>query len=192
MAEDTILTGPLEETSQWYAIAKIAGVMMCQAYRKQYGCDFITAQPINLFGPGDNFDLEDSHVIPGLMRKSHAAKLAGDTELSVWGTGKPQREFLFIDDCADALVFLMTRYSYPAPINIGPGEELTIKELAETLARAVGFEGVLTFDADKPDGTPRKSLDSTRIRNMGWTPTTSFTDGLALTYEWFLANMADA
>lgn len=192
MAEDTILTGPVEETSQWYAIAKIAGIMMCQAYRKQYGCDFITAQPINLYGPSDNFDLEASHVIPALMRKAHAAKLAGDPELSVWGSGKPLREFLYIDDCADALVFLMTRYSDPAPINIGPGEELTIKDLAKTVAQAVGFEGALSFDADKPDGTPRKSLDSTRIRDMGWTPTTEFADGLGRTYEWFVENVADA
>jgi GDP-L-fucose synthase len=189
MTEEALLTGPLEETNQWYAIAKIAGIKLCQAYRKQYGCDFISAQPINLYGPGDNFDLESSHVIPALMRKAHEAKQANAADLTVWGTGNPLREFLFVDDLADALVFLMTRYSGPMQINIGTGEELTIRELAATLVRAVGFEGNLSFDADKPDGTPRKLLDNTRLHEMGWSAKTSLAEGLARTYDWFLENI---
>ena len=192
MPEDALLTGPLEETNQWYAIAKIAGIMLCQAYRKQYGCDFISAQPINLYGPGDNFDLESSHVIPALMRKAHEAKQANAADLVVWGTGNPRREFLFVDDLADSLVFLMKNYSGPVQVNLGTGEELTIRELAETVARVVGFEGELSFDADKPDGTPRKLLDNTRIREMGWSPKTSLAEGLARTYEWFLENVTES
>ena len=190
--EDALLTGPLEETNQWYAIAKIAGIKMCQAYRKQYGCDFISAQPINLYGPGDNFDLGSSHVIPALMRKAHEAKQTKAADLIVWGTGNPRREFLFVDDLADSLVFLMKNYSGPVQVNLGTGEELTIRELAETIARVVGFEGELSFDADKPDGTPRKLLDNTRIREMGWSPKTSLAEGLARTYEWFLENVVES
>ncbi len=165
---------------------------MCQAYRKQYGCDFISAQPINLYGPGDNFDLGSSHVIPALMRKAHEAKQTKAADLIVWGTGNPRREFLFVDDLADSLVFLMKNYSGPVQVNLGTGEELTIRELAETIARVVGFEGELSFDADKPDGTPRKLLDNTRIREMGWSPKTSLAEGFTRTYEWFLENVVES
>ncbi len=192
MPEDALLTGPLEETNQWYAIAKIAGIKMCQAYRKQYGCDFISAQPINLYGPGDNFDLESSHVIPALMRKAHEANQANAADLVVWGTGNPRREVLFVDDLADSLVFLMKNYSGPVQVNLGTGEELTIRELAETIARVVGFEGELSFDADKPDGTPRKLLDNALIAGMGWSPKTSLAEGLTRTYEWFLENVTES
>ena len=173
-------------------MTKIAGIKMCQAYRKQYGCDFISAEPINLYGLGDNFDLGSSHVIPALMRKAHEAKQTKAADLIVWGTGNPRREFLFVDDLADSLVFLMKNYSGPVQVNLGTGEELTIRELAETIARVVGFEGELSFDADKPDGTPRKLLDNTRIREMGWSPKTSLAEGLTRTYEWFLINMAES
>jgi len=191
MAEEALLTGPLEETNQWYAVAKIAGIKMCQAYRKQYKCDFISAQPINIYGPGDNFDLESSHVVPALMLKAHEAKNSSAKAFTVWGSGKPRREFLYVDDLADSLVFLMKHYSGPIQINIGTGEEVTIRTLAETIARTVGFEGSLFFDAGKPNGTPRKLLDSTRIAKMGWTPKTPFAEGLARTYEWFLENVAE-
>ena len=191
MAEETLLSGPVEETNQWYAIAKIAGLKMCQAYRTQYGCDFIAAIPANLYGPGDNYDLQAGHVIPALMRKAHEAKLAGEAAFEVWGSGKPKREFMYVDDLADALVFLMTRYSDPAPINVGTGEELSIRELAETVARAVGFAGALSFDAGKPDGMERKRLDNARMDGLGWTPNVSLAEGLARTYEWFLENAAD-
>jgi GDP-L-fucose synthase len=189
MPEVALLTGPLEETNQWYAIAKIAGIKLCQAYRKQYGCDFISAQPINLYGPGDNFDLESSHVIPALIRKAHEVMETDADALTVWGTGNSRREFLFVDDLATALVFLVTRYSGPIQINVGTDEERTIRELAETITRVVGFEGELSFDADKPDGTPRKLLDNTRIQEMGWSPNVSLAEGLARTYEWFLLNI---
>ncbi len=191
MTEEALLTGPLEETNEWYAIAKIAGIKMCQAYRRQYGCDFISAQPINLYGPGDNFDLESSHVMPALMRKAHEAKLSGAADFTVWGSGKPLREFLFVDDLADALVFLLERYSGPVQINLGTGEELSIGELAETIARVVGFEGTIRFDTEKPDGTPRKLLDNTRVTEMGWSPKTPLVEGLAKTYSWFLENFRD-
>jgi len=186
MAEDSLLTGPLEETSQWYAIAKIAGIKLCQAYRKQYGCDFISAQPINLYGPGDNFDLTSSHVVPALLHKAHEAKQKGETTFPVWGSGKALREFLYVDDLADALVFLLGHYSDPMQINIGTGEELSIRELAETIIGAVGLKAELDFDASKPDGAPRKFLDNTRLSEMGWTAKIPLAQGLALTYEWFL------
>ncbi|NQU59882.1 MAG: GDP-L-fucose synthase [Rhodospirillales bacterium] len=186
MAEDSLLTGPLEETNQWYAIAKIAGIKLCQAYRKQYGCDFISAQPINLYGPADNFDLASSHVVPALLRKAHEAKKNGEPTLPVWGSGKAMREFLYVDDLADALVFLLQRYSDPLQVNIGTGEELSIRELAETIVRAVGLKAELDFDTGKPDGAPRKLLDSTLIAEMGWTAKTPLAEGLARTYEWFL------
>jgi len=191
MAEETLLSGPVEETNQWYAIAKIAGLKMCQAYRTQYKCDFIAAIPANLYGPGDNFDLEAGHVIPALMRKAHEAKLAGGATFEVWGSGKPKREFMYVDDLAAALVFLMTRYSDPAPINVGTGEEVTIRELAETVARVVGFAGELSFDAGKPDGMGRKRLDNARMDGLGWVPNVSLAEGLARTYEWFVDNTAD-
>ncbi len=190
MAEESLLTGAIEKTNEGYAIAKLAGLTLCQAYRRQYDCDFITVIPANLFGPGDNFDLEAGHVIPALMRKAHEAKQANAADLTVWGSGKPLREFLYVDDLADALVFLMQRYSDPAPINVGGGEELSIRDIAEAVSRTVGFEGDLSFDASKPDGAPRKLLDNARIADMGWAPATPLTEGLARTYEWFLENVA--
>jgi GDP-L-fucose synthase len=185
MSEDALLTGPLEPTNEWYAIAKIAGIKLCQAYRRQYGADFISAQPTNLYGPFDNFDLSSSHVLPALLAKAHRAKQAGELSLEIWGTGSPKREFLYVDDLADALVFLMTSYSGPVPLNVGTGEELTIRELAETVSDVVGFTGRLVFDATKPDGTPRKLLDTGRLRNLGWTASTSLREGLVHTYRWY-------
>jgi len=190
MNEECLLTGPLEPTNQWYAVAKIAGIKLTQAYRRQYGCDFISAQPINLYGPGDNFDLESSHVVPALLRKAHAAKTGGERSFEVWGSGRAIREFLYVDDVADALVFLMERYSDEVQINIGWGQELSIRELAETVARVVGFKGEIAFDPSKPDGAPRKLLDTTRLRTMGWRATTNLEEGLRKTYDWFLANIA--
>ena len=190
MPEEALLNGPLEPTNQWYAIAKIAGMKLCAAYRRQYGCNFIAAQPNNLFGPGDRFDLESSHVTPALMIKAHRAKLAGQASFEVWGSGTPRRELLYVDDLADALVFLMTNYSEEQHVNIGSGQELTISELAEAVAKAVGFEGALVFDSSKPDGMPRKLLDSRRIASMGWSASTPLEEGLEKAYAWFLANRA--
>lgn len=189
MAEEALLTGPLEPTNEWYAIAKIAGIKMCQAYRKQYGCDFISAQPTNLYGIGDNFDLNSSHVIPALLAKAHDAKLSNTKTMGVWGSGTPKREFLYVDDLADALVFLMNTYSGEIPINVGTGQEFTIREIAETVAKVVGFEGTLEFDASKPDGTPRKLVDTTRINAMGWSAETGMIEGLKAAYAWFLENV---
>jgi len=190
MPESALLSGPLEPTNQWYAVAKIAGIKLTQAYRRQYGCDFISAQPINLYGPGDNFDLESSHVVPALLSKAHAAKAGGKATFEVWGSGRAVREFLYVDAAADALVFLMERYSDEVPINIGPGQVMTIRELAEAIARVVGFQGAPTFDASKPDGMPKKLLDSTRLGRLGWKATTGLEDGLRKTYAWFLENVA--
>jgi GDP-L-fucose synthase len=190
MPEEVLLTGPLEPTNQWYAVAKIAGIKLCAAYRRQYGCNFIAAQPNNLYGPGDRFDLESSHVIPALMIKAHQAKVAGRASFEVWGSGTPRREFLYVDDLADALVFLMTNYSEEQHVNVGSGQELTISELAEAVAKAVGFEGVLAFDSSKPDGMPRKLLDSRRLASMGWAASTRLEEGLEKAYAWFLANRA--
>ncbi len=190
MSEDSLLTGPLEPTNEWYAIAKIAGIKLCQAYRKQFGADFISAQPINLYGPGDNFDLESSHVVPALMLKAHQAKAEGRDSMEVWGSGNPMREFLYVNDVADALVFLMERYSGEVQINVGWGKDLSIRELAETIARIVGFEGELVFDTSKPDGTPRKLLDTTRLSGLGWKAATGLEEGLEETYAWFLENAA--
>ena len=190
MPEDCLLTGPLEPTNEWYAIAKIAGIKLCQAYRKQFGADFISAQPINLYGPGDNFDLESSHVVPALMRKAHEAKTEGRDSMEVWGSGNPMREFLYVDDVADALVFLMERYSGDVQMNIGWGKDMSIRELAETIVRIVGFDGDLVFDASKPDGTPRKLLDTTRLGGLGWKAATGLEEGLEKTYAWFLENAA--
>ena len=190
MPEEALLSGPLEPTNQWYAIAKIAGMKLCAAYRRQYGCNFIAAQPNNLYGPGDRFDLESSHVTPALMIKAHRAKLEGQASFDVWGSGTPRREFLYVDDLADALVFLMTNYSEEQHVNIGSGQELTISELAEAVAKAVGFEGALVFDSSKPDGMPRKLLDSRRIASMGWSASTPLEEGLEKAYAWFLANRA--
>jgi len=182
--EEALLTGPLEPTNQWYAVAKIAGIKLCQAYRRQYGCDFIAAMPTNLYGPHDNFDLKSSHVAAALLAKTHAAKLAGST-VEIWGSGTPRREFLYVDDLADAIVFLMTTYSADEPINIGSGSDLSIKALAELIADTVGFRGDYTFDATKPDGAPRKLLNVDRLRALGWTAKTDLREGLRQTYEWY-------
>jgi len=188
LAEDALLTGPLEPTNQWYAIAKIAGIKLCQAYRRQYGCDFISAMPTNLYGPGDNFDLDSSHVVPALIRKCHEAKKTGRDSVEIWGSGRPRREFLYVDDLADALVHLMKVYSEEIHINVGIGADITIRELAEAVARVVGFEGGFAYDTTKPDGTPRKLLDTTRLTALGWTAQTALPEGLAQTYDWFIKN----
>lgn len=190
MPEEALLTGPLEPTNEWYAVAKIAGIKMCQAFRRQYGCDFISAQPTNLYGPGDTFDLAGSHVIPALILKAHRAKLAKAAAIEVWGTGAPMREFLHVDDLADALVFLLKGYSGELQINVGTGQELTIREVAEEVCRAVGFAGELRFDAGKPDGMPRKLLDCARLHDMGWRARIGLADGLRDAYDWFLKNVA--
>ena len=188
MKEEYLLTGPLEPTNEWYAIAKIAGIKMCQAYRRQYGFNAISAMPTNLYGPGDNFSLEGSHVLPALLRKAHEARLAGQSKLSVWGSGTPRREFLHVDDLADALLFLMQKHDSEDLINVGCGVDLSIRELAETVADTVGFKGTLDFDATRPDGTPRKLLDVSRLRSLGWSPSIDLRAGLQQTYEWYLAN----
>lgn len=185
--EDALLTGPLEPTNEWYAIAKIAGIKLCQAYRKQGGHDFISAMPTNLYGPGDNYDLRTSHVVPALIRKMHEAHVAGASEVVVWGSGTPRREFLHVDDLADALVHLLRDYSVAEHINVGFGDDLTIRELAATIARTVGFTGELRFDSSKPDGTLRKLLDSSRLLATGWSPRIALTEGLARTYRDFVA-----
>ena len=188
MNETALLEGALEPTNEWYAIAKIAGIKLCQAYRKQHGADFISAMPTNLYGPYDNFDLESSHVIPALLRKCHEAKGNGSADMEVWGSGKVMREFLHVDDCAAAIVFLLENYSDMEHVNIGTGEDVTITELAETIKTVVGFDGTLRFDASKPDGTPRKLLDVAKISGLGWRHGYSLTDGLADTYKWYLDN----
>ena len=185
MAEDSLLTGPLEPTNEWYAIAKIAGIKMCQAYSKQYGFNAISIMPTNLYGPGDNFDLQDSHVLPALIRKFHEAKQAGEKNVTVWGTGSPRREFLHADDLADACVFLMQNYSSPEIVNVGWGKDISIAELAELVRSVVGFDGDIVYDRDKPDGTPRKLLDSSRLTALGWTPSISLEEGIVQTYEWY-------
>lgn len=190
MREDALLTGPLEPTNEWYAIAKIAGIKLCQAYRRQHGCDFISAMPTNLFGPGDNYDLKSGHVVAALIAKAHAAKVTGAETMELWGTGSPLREFLYADDLADALVFLLLNYSEEPHINVGSGVEHTIRQLAETIAKVVGFEGEFVFDRSKPDGTPRKLMDNARLHAMGWRAETSLEDGLRKAYEWYAANKA--
>lgn len=190
MHEDALLTGPLEPTNEWYAIAKIAGLKLCEAYRRQYGSDFISAMPTNLYGTGDNFNLETSHVIPALMAKAHEAKLRGATEMTIWGTGTPRREFLYVDDLADALVFLMKNYSGAQHVNVGTGTDVSIRELTELVCETVGFTGAIVNDETKPDGTPRKLLDVSTLGGLGWTASTSLSDGLKMTYEWYTAEQA--
>ncbi|SUS07985.1 bifunctional GDP-fucose synthetase: GDP-4-dehydro-6-deoxy-D-mannose epimerase and GDP-4-dehydro-6-L-deoxygalactose reductase [uncultured Defluviicoccus sp.] len=185
MPEEALLTGPLEPTNQWYAIAKIAGIKLCQAYRRQYGCDFISVMPTNLYGPGDNFDLASSHVVPALIAKFHHTKVTGASEVEIWGTGTPRREFLYVDDLADAVVHVMRAYSGEDHINIGTGTDVTIAELAALVAKVVGFEGRLVFDAGKPDGTPRKLLDVSRLAALGWKARTTLEEGLQQSYLWF-------
>lgn len=188
ITEDALLTGPLEPTNEWYAIAKIAGIKLAQAYRKQYGRDYISAMPTNLYGPGDNFDLTSSHVMPALIRKAHEAKLRGDQSINVWGTGTPRREFLHADDCADALVFLLKTYSGHEHVNVGSGEDVTILELTQLVCDVVGFKGEIVHDLSKPDGTPRKLMSADKLRSMGWAPRVGLEDGVRSTYEWFLAH----
>ena len=192
MAEEALLTGPLEPTNEWYAIAKIAGIKLCQAYRRQYDCDFISAMPNNLYGPGDNFDLQSSHVVPALIRKAHEARFKGDKTMSVWGTGTPLREFLYVEDLADALIFLMETYSWESHVNIGSGEEVSIRELNEMICRVVGFEGDLEFDISKPDGAPRKLLDVAMLQSLGWEPTTTLEAGLRKAYDWYLSTLEES
>ena len=188
--ETALLTGPLEPTNEAYAIAKIAGIKLCQAYTREYGATFISVMPTNLYGPNDSFDLETSHVLPALLRKAHDAKTRNQNELIVWGTGKPRREFLHVDDLASACLLLLEKYDSPEIINIGCGEDITIRELAELICDVVGVNGELVWDAAKPDGTPRKLLDITKIRALSWQPTIPLRQGIAQTYEWFLANRA--
>jgi GDP-L-fucose synthase len=190
MKEEHLLTGALEPTNQWYAIAKIAGLKLCAAYRRQHGSDFISAQPTNLYGPGDTYDLQASHVIPALLAKMHVAKITNAAEVEIWGTGKPRREFLHVDDLADALVFLMERYSDESHVNIGWGEDVSIAELAALIADIVGFKGRLRYATDKPDGMPRKLLDVSMLDGIGWRPKIGLRDGLADAYRWFVENAA--
>ena len=188
--ESALLTGPLEETNEWYAIAKIAGIKLAQSYRRQHGRDYISAMPTNLYGPGDNFDLQSSHVMPALIRKAHEAKMRRDSQLVVWGTGTPRREFLHADDCADALVFLLKSYSGDEHVNVGSGEDLTILELTRMVCDVVGFEGEIVHDLSKKDGTPRKLMSADKLRALGWQPRIGLQQGLAETYQWFLENVA--
>ena len=190
--EESLLTGPLEATNQWYAIAKIAGIKMCQAYRRQYGFSAISLMPTNLYGPGDNFTPVNSHVIPGLMRRFHEARLAGEESVAVWGTGNALREFLHVDDMAAAALACFERYDDEEIINIGSGEEVTIRQLAELMAKVTGFPGRIAFDASKPDGTPRKFVDIKRLSALGWKPGHTLAEGLAQTYHWFRDNIASA
>ena len=188
ISEDALLTGPLEPTNEPYAIAKIAGIKLCQSYNRQYGTRFICAMPTNLYGPNDNFDLTTSHVLPALLRKFHEAKLAGEAEVTVWGSGTPYREFIHVDDVARASLFLMERYEGWEPVNVGSGQELTIRELAQKIGQVVGFSGELRFDASKPDGTPRKLCDVGKINGLGWRHRIDLDEGLRDTYAWYLAN----
>ena len=190
--EESLLTGPLEVTNEAYAIAKIAGIKLCDHARAQYGSDFISAMPCNLYGTGDNFSLDDSHVLPALIRKMHEAKLRGDASLRLWGTGTPLREFLHADDLAEACVLLLERYSQAGHINVGSGEELSIRQLADLIAQVVGFTGRLEFDPSMPDGTPRKLMDVSRIRALGWKPRLALTEGIRGAYAWYLANHDEA
>jgi GDP-L-fucose synthase len=190
--EDYLLTGPLEPTNEWYAIAKIAGIKMCQAYRREYGFNAISLMPTNLYGPGDNFDLQSSHVLPALIRKFHEAKVRQDKNVEIWGTGTPRREFLHVDDLADAVLYLLQNYNDEPIVNVGWGEDLTIRQLAETVMSAIGYSGALTFDHSKPDGTPRKLLDVSRLHSLGWRPRISLRAGIEGTYAWFKDHAAGA
>lgn len=190
ISEGALLTGPLEPTNEWYAIAKIAGIKLAQAYQRQYGANFISAMPTNLYGPGDNFDLNSSHVVPALIRKAHEAKLANAASFQIWGTGSARREFLHVDDCADALVLLMRTYSGYDHVNVGCGADVSIAELGQLVANAVGFNGAITKDTSKPDGTPRKLMDISRLAAMGWSPRIDLPNGLRSAYAWYLQNRA--
>jgi GDP-L-fucose synthase len=186
--ESCLLSGPLEPTNEWYAVAKIAGLKLCQAYRRQYGCDFVSVMPTNLYGPNDNFDVVSSHVLPALLAKIDSAVRAGDDSVVLWGSGRPRREFLHVDDLADAVVFLLQRWSEEEPINIGAGSDLTIAELARLIAGIVGFKGRFVYDASKPDGTPRKLLDTSKLTALGWRPKIDLATGIRRTYEWYRAS----
>lgn len=190
--EDALLTGPLEPTNEWYAIAKIAGLKFCQALRREFGFDAISLMPTNLYGPGDNFDLQSAHVLPALMRRIHEAKMSGEPSVTVWGTGTPRREFLHVDDLADAVLYLLHAYSGEPAVNIGWGEDVTIRELAELIVSVIGYEGRLVFDSSKPDGTPRKLLDVSRLAGLGWRPRIPLGTGIERTYAWFSQHLADA
>jgi GDP-L-fucose synthase len=187
--ETALLGGPLEPTNEAYAIAKIAGIQLCQAFSREYGANFISVMPTNLYGPNDNFDLETSHVLAALLRKAHEAKVRTARELMVWGTGTPRREFLHVDDLASACLFLLEKYDSPEIINVGCGEDISIRDLAKLICDVVGFDGELAWDTTKPDGTPRKLLDITKLRNLGWQPAIALRDGIAQTYDWFLKNV---
>ncbi|MEQ8939175.1 MAG: GDP-L-fucose synthase [Gammaproteobacteria bacterium] len=188
MKEDYLLTGPLEKTNEWYAIAKIAGIKLCQAYRKQYGFNAISMMPTNLYGPGDNFDLLSSHVLPALIRKFHEGKVNGSASVEIWGTGKPFREFLYVDDMADACCFLMENYDEPEIVNIGTGKDISIADLAMLIKKVVGFAGEIVYDNSRPDGTPKKLIDVTRLTKLGWTSSTSLKEGIRKTYDWYVEN----
>ncbi len=190
MTEDSLLTGALEPTNQWYAIAKISGLKMCQAYRAQFGFDAISLMPTNLYGPGDNFSELDSHVLPALIRRFHEARVAAAEQVTIWGSGKPRREFLHSDDFAAAACMLLERYSSADPINVGCGTDIAISELAALIARVVGFEGRIAYDTSKPDGAPRKLLDTSRLTSLGWSPSITLAEGIASTYEWYKSNLA--
>jgi GDP-L-fucose synthase len=185
--ENALLTGPLEPTNEAYAIAKIAGIQLCQSYAREYGANFISAMPTNMYGPGDNFDLEKSHVLPAMLRKFHEAKQRSAREVVLWGSGSPRREFLYSDDLAEACIFLMNHYDSPTIVNVGCGKDLTIRELAETIQKRVGFEGKIIWDTSKPDGTPRKLLDISKITGLGWRPQVSLEEGIDRSYRWWLA-----
>jgi len=187
--EDSLLTGPLESTNEWYAIAKIAGIKLCQAYQREYDFNAISLMPTNLYGPGDNFDLKSSHVLPALLRKFHEAHETGASKVTVWGTGTPRREFLYVDDMADAVCFLMSNYDSPDIVNVGVGQDISIGELAGLIREVVGFRGDIAFDSSKPDGTPRKLLDVTRLTDAGWQASTSLEDGIRQTYRWYLSQL---
>lgn len=185
IGEDALMTGLLEPTNEWYALAKITGMKLCQAYRAEHGCNFISAQPSSVYGPGDNFDPEEGHVVASMMSKFHAAKTEGLPTVELWGTGTPIREFMYIDDLADALIYLLKQYNDPVPINVGTGKGTMIRDLADMIKSAVGYEGTLVWDTDRPDGMPKRMLDSSRLLELGWQPTVSLDDGLAKTYAWY-------
>lgn len=189
MTEDALLTGPLEPTNEWYAVAKIAGIKLCQAYRQQHGCDFVSAMPTNLYGPGDNFNLETSHVVPALIRKAHDAQKMGHSEIKIWGTGTPRREFLHVDDAADAMVFLVKHYSDERHINVGTGADVSIADLVDAICKVVGYQGSKVYDSTKPDGAPRKLMDVNRLTEMGWTAQIGLIEGLSDAYQWYLNNL---
>jgi GDP-L-fucose synthase len=192
MREEALLTGPLEPTNEWYAIAKIAGIKLCQAYRRQYGCDFVSVMPTNLYGPGDRYDAENGHVVASLIMKIHTAKVFNSSTVELWGTGKPRREFLFSEDLADACVFVMKNYSGELFLNVGTGEDMTIMELAQAIADVIGWKGDFTLDVSKPDGMPRKVMDVSRLRALGWSAPTEFGAGMRDAYQWYVANVAQS